>query len=123
MTLSAESMTSRNEIDPCLSYEALKGWLGYFDEVEDLSNPFLSPLFGRLEGIPPLLLQVGDHEVWRDDSTRLAARIRSAGGDVHLSVWDSMWHVWHMYPDLPEAREAIEGIGSFLDEYEHSEYG
>ena len=38
-----------------------------------------SPLFAELQGLPPLLVQVGTAEVLLDDSTRLAERARQAG--------------------------------------------
>lgn len=116
MTLSGETMDSRNKVDPCLSYEALKAWTSYFDG-QDLSSPDISPLFGEACGLPPVLLQVGDHEVWLDDSRRMALSLIECGGTADLRIWDSMWHVWPMYPDLPEAREAIEEIGEFIDRY------
>ncbi|MBN2233641.1 MAG: alpha/beta hydrolase [Opitutales bacterium] len=114
MTLSGESMVSRNNLDPCLSFKALTGWTKHFTDY-DLSDPRISPLFGAVTGFPPVLLQVGDHEVWLDDSIRLKEKIHSSGGKAELRIWDSMWHVWHMYSDLPEALEAIKEIGDFID--------
>ena len=114
MTLSGESMKTRDALDPCLSYAALKGWIRYFEDEPGLDDPLLSPLLGNLHGLPPMLIQVGEHEVWYDDSARLATRIKASGGSVTLSVWDSMWHVWPMYNGLPEATEAIEEIRDFI---------
>ena len=42
-------------------------------------TPGISPLFGDLSGLPPMLIQVGDAEVLLDDSTRLAERASQAG--------------------------------------------
>lgn len=113
LTLASESMTGRDHDDPCLSYAALQGWLRYFEGF-DLTTGELSPLHGDARGLPPILLQVGDHEVWRDDSTRMAAKIRDAGGVAELSIWAGMWHVWPMWSKLPEAHGAIEEIGEFI---------
>lgn len=114
LTLSGESMTSRDSVDPCLSRAALESWIRHFEGL-DLADERLSPLFGDPCGLPPVLLQVGDHEVWLDDSKRLAAKIECSGGSVQLSIWEDMWHVWPLYPELPEAGEAIEEIGRFID--------
>lgn len=116
MTLSSPSMTNRDRIDPCLSHAALKDWLQYFKDL-DPSDPKLSPIFGDIRGLPPTLLQVGDQEIWLDDSIRMAEKARACGGTVDLRIWEGMWHVWHMYSDLPEAREAIEEIGAFIDRH------
>lgn len=79
-------------------------------------DPFASPLYGALRGLPPLLLQVGDRETGLDDSTRFADAARAAGVDAQLEIWDGMIHVFQQFArELPEAREAIRRIGAFLD--------
>ncbi len=115
LTLSAPSMTECAAVDPCLTVDALKGWLPLLGPAPDLRHPWLSPLFGEFHDLPPCLFQVGEHEIWRDDSTRAAARHSEAGNNTTLRVWDSMWHVWPMYPELPEAGEAIEELAAFLE--------
>ena len=79
----------------------------------DARNPLASPLFADLHGLPPLLLHVGTHELFLDDSLRLADKARAAGVDVTLKVWDGLWHVFQVFAWLPEAREALEEIGQF----------
>ena len=66
-----------------------------------------------IECIPPLLLQVGEHEMLRDDSVRLAAKAEAAGVEVKLEVWPGMVHVFQIR-ELPESREAIEHMAHFM---------
>lgn len=78
-------------------------------------DPRVSPLFGRLEGLPPLLMHVGAEEVLLDDTLRFAERARAAGVSVKTKVWQGLPHVgawWHHL--LPEGRESLSEIGSFL---------
>jgi monoterpene epsilon-lactone hydrolase len=79
----------------------------------DARDPLASPLFADLRGLPPLLLHVGTHELFLDDTLRLAEKASAAGVDVTLRVWDGLWHVFQTFAWLPEAREAIEEIGQF----------
>lgn len=79
----------------------------------DARDPLASPLFADLRGLPPLLLHVGTHELFLDDSLRLADKASAAGVDVTLKVWDGLWHVFQVFAWLPEAREALEEIGQF----------
>ena len=79
----------------------------------DPRNPLASPVFGDYRGVPPLLIQVGEHEMLRDDSIRVAKRARSDGIPVKLEVWPGMVHVFQIR-GLPESREAIEHIGEFI---------
>ena len=62
-------------VNPRLVPEAAALYLGGADP----RNPLVSPLYADLRGLPPLLLQVGDAEVFLSDSTRLAERARAAG--------------------------------------------
>jgi monoterpene epsilon-lactone hydrolase len=75
-----------------------------------------SPLNHDLAGLPPLLIQVGSHEVIRDDVLAFAEKAKAAGVDVTLEVWDSMVHLWHNFSYLPDAQQAIEHIARFVQE-------
>jgi monoterpene epsilon-lactone hydrolase len=75
-----------------------------------------SPLNHDLAALPPLLIQVGDHEVIRDDAIALADKATAAGVDVTLEVWPRMIHLWHSFSYLPEAQQALERIGQFVEE-------
>lgn len=44
-----------------------------------------SPTFADLTGLPPLLIQVGSHELLLDDAHRLATR--AAAADDHLKYF------------------------------------
>ena len=80
----------------------------------DAKNPLASPLYGDLAGLPPLLIQAGEPEVLRDDSTRLAERARAAGVAVDFSLWQNMPHAWQIYQAfLPEARTALTQAAKF----------
>jgi len=81
----------------------------------DPRDPLMSPLYGDLAGLPPLLLQCGSEEMLRDDSARLAAKAKAAGVDVTFEEWDEMVHVWHLFADrLSDGRRALSRIGEFV---------
>lgn len=66
-------------------------------------------------GLPPLLIQAGDHEVLLSDAERLAEQARAAGITVELQIWENMWCAFQlMAAMLPEAQQAIGNIGSFI---------
>jgi acetyl esterase/lipase len=79
----------------------------------DPRHPLASPIFGDFTGIPPLLIQAGEHEMLRDDSVRVAAKAASDGVKVKLEIWPGMVHVFQIR-GLPESREAIEHIAAFM---------
>ncbi len=78
-------------------------------------TPLLSPLYADLRGLPPVLIQVGETEVFRSCAETFAARATRDGVPVTLRVWPGMWHFWHLFvPWLPEARQAMSEIQDFV---------
>jgi acetyl esterase/lipase len=90
----------------------------YIGEGGDPKNPYVSPLYGDPKGLPPTLIQVGSDEILRDDSVRMAERMRAGGCEAELEIWPRMPHVWHAFaPIMPEARRAIARIGAFVRQH------
>jgi epsilon-lactone hydrolase len=82
----------------------------------DPRTPLASPTFADLHGLPPLLIQVGSHEVLRSDCETFAENARAAGVEVRLEVWPGMQHEWQFAARLlPEGRSAIAHAGAFLE--------
>ena len=64
---------------------------------------------------PPLLLQVGDAELFLEQVERLGRRAAAAGVDVTVEVWPGMIHVWHVFAGrVPESTAGVERVGAFL---------
>ena len=71
-----------------------------------------------MDGLPPLLIQVGTDEVLLDDSRRFALAVANAGGTVRLEVWEGMHHVFQLNVEqLASARRALENAGDFLSSH------
>jgi len=111
LTLASESV--RTEDDPICSARCMPVFVDLYLGGTDPRNPLASPVFGDYTGIPPLLIQVGEHEMLRDDSVRVAAKARPDGVEVKLEVWPGQVHVFQIR-ELPESREAIEHIAGFM---------
>ena len=125
LTLTGESLRSEAAYDPIMSPRCLPQFVNLYIGDLDVRNPYISPVFGDYTGIPPLLLQVGEHEIIRDDSVRTAGKARADSVDVTLEIWQGMFHVFQSHePLLPEGREAIEHIAAFMHrKAKVSEYG
>ena len=81
----------------------------------DPRSPWISPLYGDLYGLPPILIHVGGDEILRDDSIRFAEKAEAAGVDVTLRVGEGMFHCFPVCaPMFPEATQAMEEICTFI---------
>ena len=115
LTASGESMRTRAELDPLFRPERMDEVADYYCERDEVDDPRVSPVFADVTGLPPVFIQVGDHEILLSDSTRLSDRLSAAGGDVTLQIWPDMWHVFQYFAgQMPEAKHAIRDIGDFL---------
>jgi acetyl esterase/lipase len=113
LTLASDSL--RTVSDPIISAKTMPVFRDHYLGKTDPRNPLASPVFGDYRGIPPLLIQVGEHEMLRDDSVRVAKKAHADGVSVRLEVWPGMFHVFQSHePLLPEAREAIDHIAEFM---------
>lgn len=87
----------------------------YYVGDHDPGLPEISPIYGDLHGLPPLLINVGDYDVLLDDSTRFAAKAKEAGVEVTLKVEPGMFHCYPLCaPLFPEARRAMAEICDFI---------
>jgi len=112
-TMASESL--KTVVDPIISAKTMPVFRDHYLGKTDPRNPLASPVFGDYRGLPPLLIQAGEHEMLRDDSIRVAKKARADGIAVKLEVWPGMFHVFHSHePLLPEARQAIENIAEFM---------
>ena len=102
------SLEMNRDVELILNPDRIPEIADYYHPDHPAEHPWISPLYAELEGLPPLLLQVGGEEILLSDSTRFADRAEDAGVDVSLRVWPGMFHVWHMLaPLMPESRRAI----------------
>ena len=116
MTLQHESL-KRNLGRDIATVEPLAMGAQLYVGDSDPKGPYVSPLFGELGALPPLLFQVGGGEVLLDDSIAIVHKAREAGVDVTFEVWPDMVHIWHWYAGhIEEGAEAIQAIGTYVNE-------
>lgn len=116
LTGSGASMTERVDEDPISTPALLSGLAADYLHGADPRTPLASPLFARLDGLPPLLIDVGTADLLLSDAERLALAAADAGVDVALEVGAGLPHVYPLFAGTPEAVAATERIGRFLRE-------
>lgn len=118
-TRSGDSIITRTGRDPFFTAEGLARtgdlYLAGADPHTDLAAP---AVYADLTGFPPILLQVGTHELLLDDAVRLAARAREAEVDVILDVTAGVPHVFQSFTGtLEEADRALDRAALFLRQH------
>lgn len=115
LTLSGESLRYNQKHDALLSIEALQQGVEYYIPAQhDRADPMVSPLFAELEGLNPVLVQVGSKEILLDDAKRFEIKAKQANVDVQYKLYTGMWHNFQMFnPWFDEAKQALHDIAAF----------
>lgn len=110
------SLASLGKKDVILTKEVLESSaMMYAGDKRLLTNPYVSPLFGDLTGLPTTLVQVGTHDLLLGDGEDIANKLMDHGVTTTLSVWPKMLHIWQFFVGkLPEADRAIDEIAAFI---------
>jgi epsilon-lactone hydrolase len=115
LTLSGESVVDKEALDPLLTPDGLKRRVPDYVADADASDPYISPVQGDLAGLPPMLIQVGSHEILLSDAIRLAARAATADVAVTLDVVPGVPHVFQAYAAiLDEGDAALDRAATFV---------
>lgn len=107
------SMRELDGIDPWLSAAMVVPAARAYAGDASLEDPLLSPLYGDLTGLPPMLVHVGSDEILLDDAVRLVERARAAGVDASVGRFPGLWHVFQAFP-VPESRASLREFGGFV---------
>jgi len=107
--------TFSKQNDPMSEPDFVMRQLNAYRGKADPHDPLLSPLYADLQGLPPILVQVGGAELFHSAAVDFVKKAEKAGVQVSLRVWPGMWHFWHLFvPWLPEARQAMLEIRDFV---------
>ena len=85
--------------------EAGKLWVG----EDDPKSYLVSPINGDLEGLPPITVFTGTHDLLFPDVQKLNEKLTAAGNKCELKIYDKMLHDFVIFP-IPEAKQVTEEI-------------
>ncbi|GGX37566.1 alpha/beta hydrolase [Streptomyces noursei] len=116
------TMFSLDGVDPSVGREGLRRAAGIVLGRAPANGPLASPVFADTRGLPPVLIQIGGHEVMLSDALRLAAKLAEDSVPTRLDVAPEMGHVWHLLVShLPAADKAVADAVAFALEHLRAE--
>lgn len=114
LTCSGDSYRTKNSLSPA----PLNSWTvfsKYYVAENQVRNPLISPLFGDLQGLPPIFINSAMNDELYDDGVKFAEKARRAGVDVTFRAGTGMLHCYPLLaPMFPEASEAMNEIVEFI---------
>lgn len=116
LELASASIARNDHLEPTLNKAALNDMANaYLGGSISPRDPRVSPIHADLRGMPPILIEVGSHEILLDDALTLASRAAEADVRVRLEVRPQMFHGFHSRSGLlRESDDTMAAIGAFL---------
>jgi acetyl esterase/lipase len=80
----------------------------------DLRDPLISPIYGDFTGFPPAIVTSGTRDLFLSNAVRTHRKLRHAGVDAVLQVFEGQSHAQFLMPFVPETEDAFGEIARFL---------
>jgi acetyl esterase/lipase len=108
--------------DPLILPSMTADWAPQYAGTVDPMSPGISPVYGDLTDLPPIVMQTAGDDPIRCDALDIARAVTAAGAPaVDHRVFDNLWHVFHLQVSvLAEAREAVADLGAKLHNHVHT---
>lgn len=115
MACTGDSMRHNRSRDTMIPARRIPAAARHFANGMPLDDARISPLYASLEGLPPLLIHVGDQEVLLHDSTRFAEKAQAQGVEVTLKVWRGAPHVFQIFAGfVPQSTWSLKEMAHFM---------
>jgi len=114
LTESGDTFDVLHGVDVVL-VQRLTDTIALYANGHDLTDPYLSPLFGDVSHFPPTLIQAGTRDLFLSNAVRMHRKLRSANVDAELHVWEAMPHGG--FGGAPEDIEIAIEVRKFLARY------
>ncbi|OJJ19130.1 hypothetical protein BKI52_20150 [marine bacterium AO1-C] len=117
LAITGDSVQKNIHRDPLTDIPRMKKWGRIYAGKEAITNPLISPMYGKLTGFGPMLVQASTDEVLYDDARRLVEHAERDNVKIDFQEWQGLMHWWHLFWQVvPEANEAIDKIVTFMQE-------
>ena len=92
----------------------LENMMGFYYNEENVKDPYVSPLYADLKGLPHILLTASNSECLLDDSRMMYEKLLEAGNDAELKTYDGLCHAFIISPQM---KDVVKKAYPDLEEY------
>jgi len=102
--------------DPLILPSMTAEWAPRYAGTFDPRLPGISPVYGDMNGLPPIVMQTAGDDPISVDADKIEAAVAATGGaELDHRRFDNLWHDFHLQVSvLAEAREAVADLGAKL---------
>jgi acetyl esterase/lipase len=101
-------------LPPILGSRTAPDTLADYSAGTERTDPLLSPIYGDLSGLPPMLLMTSTRDQLLSQTVLADLALRKAGVDVDLRVYEGMAHAFWAWIECPETEVALAAQAEFF---------
>ena len=118
LTCQGESFELKAKADPMFAPSMPRDCSRYYaPDGIDMTDPYVSPVYGDFSGLPRMLVLCGGNEILLSDSEELVDKAKAGGADVEFSLWPEMFHDWWLFGRfIPETKQCLTKVSLWLSE-------
>ncbi|WP_170398479.1 alpha/beta hydrolase [Ruegeria arenilitoris] len=115
----SDSWTTLEGLDPLGQHEGvIAGTFELYAGGKNADDPYLSPVYGDLKGMPPAIFLSGTRDLLLSDTVRMHRAMRDVDVAAELHVYDGQAHgdyIAGFMVDAPESQDALRELNAFFD--------
>lgn len=112
-TIANPEVMAIDKYDPYIDVEGFRKAISVYAANTSISNYMISPICGNLEGLAPIHLFVGTHEVLLPDARKLVALAKEKKIALNYYEYNKMYHAW-IFLNMPEAQDVFNKLMQIL---------
>lgn len=110
--------------DPLILPSMCTEWAPRYVGSSDPRLPGISPVYGDMSGLPPIVMQTAGDDPICVDADKIETACAASKTSIEHRRFAGMWHDFHLQVSLlPEARDAIADLGARLRGHLHQSQG
>jgi len=102
-----------DKYDPYIDIPGFKKAIAVYAAKTSIDNYIISPIYGPLEGLAPIHLFAGTHEVIMPDARKLVALAKKRSVYVNYYEYNKMYHAW-IFLNMREAKAVFNQLMGIL---------
>lgn len=108
-------ITKLEKSDPMLNLtDVKKSAMSYAKNKSDLTEPYVSPIFGDIKNLAPMSIFIGGRDVLKADNNIFKSKCSEANIPINYFYYPKMMHVWMLAGFFPESKTAFTQIGTLI---------
>jgi acetyl esterase/lipase len=114
MTFSNPEIKVVERKDPINAVPAIQEIAQWYAGAKPITHPLISPAYGEVDGLGPLSVFIGTHDIVYPDVRKFKERMQENGIPLGYYEYPKMLHVWPLF-FFPESKLARKQIRSIIE--------